>query len=114
MGAYFRLFKDSFGYFRFNLHTPSGEKILLSERYPTKDGCRNGISSVKTDSTSIDNFETYKDIAGKLRFRLHARIGEFIGHSKAYKSIGGRTAGITSVMLNAPVAGTRDLPIKQH
>ncbi len=112
MGAYFDMFLDSAGEFRFNLHASNGEKILHSEGYVSKSGCLNGIDSVRTNSTSGDNFETFKDTAGKYRFRLRARNGEIIGQSEAYESIAGCSSGIASVMRNAPVAEIRDHTIR--
>ena len=109
MGAYFGVFKDSVGGYRFNLHAANGEKILHSEGYSSRSACLDGINSVKTNSTVSDNFETYFDHGGKPRFRLRARNGEIIGHSEAYESISGCNTGIASVMRNAPIADIRDL-----
>jgi uncharacterized protein YegP (UPF0339 family) len=104
MGANFGVFRDSAKEFRFNLHAPNGEKILHSEGYSSKIGCLSGIVSVKANSPSLENYDTYKDSAGKHRFRLRARNREIIGHSEAYESLQGCNFGISSVMRNAPVA----------
>jgi hypothetical protein len=104
MGAYFKVFKDAAGEFRFNLHAPNGERILHSEGYSQKAGCINGIESVRTHSTSRTNFDEFVDAAGKYRFRLRAKNYEIIGHSEAYETAQSRQVGIESVMRNAPIA----------
>jgi len=53
-------------------------------------------------------FETYKDAAGKFRFRLIAPNGEIIAVSEAYESKDGCKNGIASVKENAPKAGIVD------
>ena len=104
MGAYFKIFKDAAGEFRFNLHAPNGERILHSEGYSQKSGCLNGIESVRTHSASASNFEKFVDTAGKYRFRLRARNNEIIGQSEAYETLQSCQNGIDSVMQNAPIA----------
>lgn len=46
----FEVFKDKNGKFRFRLKAPNGEIIATSEAYETKQGCENGIASVKTNA----------------------------------------------------------------
>jgi len=46
----FEWYKDSKGKFRFRLKAPNGEIIAMSEAYGTKDGCVNGIESVKKNA----------------------------------------------------------------
>lgn len=46
--AEFEIFKDASGKFRFRLRAPNGEIIATSEAYVSKDGCKNGIESVRT------------------------------------------------------------------
>lgn len=48
--AKFEWFKDKAGKFRFRLLAPNGEKIAVSEAYSSKDGCLNGIESVKKNA----------------------------------------------------------------
>jgi len=46
----FEIHKDAAGKFRFRLRAPNGEIIAVSEAYESKDGCKNGIASVKENA----------------------------------------------------------------
>ncbi len=46
----FEWFKDKAGKFRFRLVAANGETIATSEAYNSKDGCVNGIESVKKNA----------------------------------------------------------------
>jgi len=48
--AHFEVFKDFSGEFRFRLRAPNGEPIASSEGYTTKEGCMQGIKSVKKNA----------------------------------------------------------------
>lgn len=48
----FEIYKDKKGEFRFRLKAGNGETILTSEGYKSKDGCKNGIESVKKNADS--------------------------------------------------------------
>lgn len=48
----FEIFFDKKKEYRFRLKSSNGEIILGSEGYKSKDSCKNGIKSVKTNSTS--------------------------------------------------------------
>ena len=48
--AVFEWYKDKAGKFRFRLKAPNGEVIAVSEAYNSKDGCKNGIESVKKNA----------------------------------------------------------------
>jgi uncharacterized protein YegP (UPF0339 family) len=48
--AQFEIFKDAAGKFRFRLKAPNGQIIASSEAYESKDGCKNGIESVKKNA----------------------------------------------------------------
>ena len=43
--------KSSNSKFYFNLYATNGQIIATSEMYESKDGCKNGIESVKTNAT---------------------------------------------------------------
>ena len=54
----FELYKDKKGEYRFRLKAGNGEIILASEGYVSKDGCKNGIASVRknaADSTIVED-----------------------------------------------------------
>jgi len=46
----FEIYKDVADKFRFRLKTTNGETIAVGEAYESKDGCKNGIESVKTNA----------------------------------------------------------------
>ena len=46
----FEIYKDVAGEYRFRLRAPNGEIIAASEGYKSKDGCKNGIASVKENA----------------------------------------------------------------
>ena len=50
----FEIYKDAAGKFRWRLKAPNGEIIAASEAYESKDGCKNGISSVKTNAPKAE------------------------------------------------------------
>ncbi len=56
--AKFEWFKDKAGKFRFRLKAPNGEIIATSEAYESKDGCMNGIESVKKNAAMAKIVET--------------------------------------------------------
>jgi uncharacterized protein YegP (UPF0339 family) len=50
----FEIYKDASGRFRWRLKAPNGEIIAASEAYESKDGCKNGINSVKTNAPKAE------------------------------------------------------------
>lgn len=54
MAAKFEIFKDSAGKFRFRLKAQNGETIATGEGYESKQGCKNGIESIKTNAPQAD------------------------------------------------------------
>lgn len=100
----------------FNLVASNGEIIGSSQNYSNKDGCINGIESVrknaeaaKLEDQTVENFESetnpkfeiYEDKAGEFRFRLKARNGEIILSSEGYKAKASCKNGVESVRKNA-------------
>ncbi len=50
----FEIYKDAAGKFRWRLKAPNGETIATGEAYESKDGCKNGIQSVKTNAPKAE------------------------------------------------------------
>ena len=46
----FEIYKDTAEKFRFRLKAANGEVIAAGEAYESKDGCKKGIESVKTNA----------------------------------------------------------------
>ena len=64
---------------------------------------------LKVNDMPEPQFEIFKDIADKFRFRLRAPNGEIIASSEAYEDKAGCENGIASVKENAPKAVIQDL-----
>ncbi len=109
MAAKFTIFKGSNGEFYFNLKAGNGERILRSEGYISKQGCENGIKSVKEHAPYDKNYDRKKSVNNQYYFNLKASNGEIIGTSETYTTEAGRDNGIESVKSNAPSAQIDDL-----
>ena len=88
----------------FNLTAKNGQVILSSQGYKSKQGCDNGIESVKTNSQNDDAFERKEASDGQFYFVLKAANGEIIGKSEMYTTKAAMENGISSVKENAPNA----------
>ncbi|MEW7279044.1 YegP family protein [Aquimarina sp. 2201CG1-2-11] len=97
--------------FFFNLHALNGQVILSSEMYTTKQGCKNGIESVKTNAPTDERYNRKEAKNGQFYFNLKATNGEIIGKSEMYTTKASRDNGIESVKTNAPKAGIEDATI---
>jgi uncharacterized protein YegP (UPF0339 family) len=53
----FEIYKDASSKFRWRLRSPNNEIIAISEAYESKDGCRNGIQSVKLNAPKAETAE---------------------------------------------------------
>lgn len=104
MAGKFEVYVDKAGEHRFRLKAGNGETILTSEGYKSKDGCANGIESVRKNSTDPGRFEKTTTASGKFRFSLKAANQQVIGTSQNYDSESGRDNGIASVGRSAPDA----------
>jgi uncharacterized protein YegP (UPF0339 family) len=50
----FEIYKDTAEKFRFRLKAANGEVIAVGEAYESKDGCMNGVESVKTNAPTAE------------------------------------------------------------
>lgn len=46
----FEIYKDASGKFRFRLRAANNQIIAVSEAYESKDGCENGVASIKENA----------------------------------------------------------------
>ena len=99
----FEVYTDKAGESRFRLKAGNGQIILASEGYSSKDGCMNGIESVKENSQDDSKFER-KETATGCKFTLKAWNGQAIGESEIYTSDAACENGVAAVMKNAPDA----------
>ena len=70
MPGKFELYKDEAGKFRFRMIAPNGEIIASSEAYESKEGCKNGIESIKANASQseiVDKTSTLSRIKEALR-----------------------------------------------
>lgn len=94
--------------YQFNLKAGNGQVILSSEGYASKDGCKNGIESVRKNAPDDGNYDRKESTNGKPYFNLKAGNGQIIGNSEMYESVAARDNGIESVKKNAPDATVED------
>ncbi len=97
----FQIRQTANGLYYFNLKAANGEIILSSEGYTSKQGCLNGIESVKYNSREDGNYITKTSSNGKYYFNLKARNGEIVGTSEMYNTKQSLLNGIESVKTNA-------------
>ncbi|MES2287278.1 MAG: YegP family protein [Bacteroidota bacterium] len=70
--------KKKLGKHKFSLVTPDGVHVGRSESYETKQGCTNGIDSVRLNGKLYENYEKRIAKNKKLYFVLKAQNGEII------------------------------------
>nr|WP_299069377.1 YegP family protein [uncultured Allomuricauda sp.] len=104
----FEIKSTSTGKTMFNLKAGNGQVILTSQSYASKDGCKNGIESVRTNSQTDAQFERKTAKDGSPFFTLNATNGQVIGKSEMYNSTAAMENGIESVKKNAPDAEVED------
>lgn len=90
--------------YQFNLKAGNGQVILASQGYATKQGCKNGIESVKTNAPFDSRYDREVSSNNQYYFNLKAGNGEIIGTSEMYTTTSARDNGIESVKTNAPTA----------
>jgi uncharacterized protein len=105
----FTLFKGKDNQFYFHLKANNNEKVLASEGYTHKQGCLNGIDSVKRNAPYDSNYGRRNALNGQYYFVLKASNGEVIGTSETYTTAQARDHGIEVVKKEAPNASTEDL-----
>lgn len=81
----------------FKLKASNGEIILISESYKNRQGCDNGIQSVRENALMEENFDIRLSNDKKRYFVLKAKNGEIIGTSETYNSLSNVINGINSV-----------------
>lgn len=92
----------------FNLKAANGQVILTSQSYASKDGCKNGIESVRINSQDDARFERKTAKDGSPFFTLNSTNGQIIGKSEMYSSADAMENGVASVKKNAPDATVDD------
>ena len=90
--------------FYFNLTAANGQVILSSQGYKSKDGCKNGIASVKKNGTNKRHFDRLDAKDGKFYFVLKAANKKVIGKSQMYTSKDSMENGIDSIKTNVKIA----------
>ncbi len=100
---------DNKWYFR--LKDNNNETILSStEGYNNKQGCLNGIDSVKKHSPYNQYYKLFQGTDSKYYFTLHAANGEKIGKSESYNTQYARDKGKENCKQEAPYASTKEVP----
>lgn len=87
----------------FRLKSGNSEIVLSSEGYLTKQGCLNGIASIKANSP-YDSLYQRKNSTQNFTSKLIAVNGEIIGRSESYITLASRENGIAAVKHDASSA----------
>jgi uncharacterized protein YegP (UPF0339 family) len=112
MAGKFEIYKsDKNNEFYFRLKAANGQVVLASQGYKEKAGAKNGIESVKKNSTVDKNFEKKEAANGKFFFNLKSTNQQVIGASQMYASADGRDKGIEAVKNAADGAEVVDLTV---
>jgi hypothetical protein len=90
--------------FYFNLTAANGKIILTSQGYKAKDGCENGVASVKKNSSNKKHYERKDSKGGQYYFVLKAANSKVIGKSQMYTTNVSSENGIDSIKNNAKLA----------
>jgi uncharacterized protein len=94
----------------FRLRDSNNEIILAStEGYNSKQGCLNGIDSVKKHSIHDVYYRKFIGNDSKFYFTLVASNGEPIGKSEGYNSIQSRDKGIENCKKEGPYGSSFEL-----
>lgn len=96
------------GQFYFSLRAANSKIILTSEGYTSKQGCINGINSVKSNATFDGRFVRMTSSNGQFYFNLKSQNGLIVGTSEMYSTSQSRENGIESVKRNAPNASIQE------
>ena len=104
----FQVFVGNNYQFYFRLRAANGEIVLTSEGYSTKQGCQNGIVSVKENASQDQRYKHKESKDGRFYFVLVAANGKTIGTSEMYSSKQGRGKGIEAVKRAASEAEIED------
>ncbi len=104
MSGKFVVSRRSNGEFQFCLCASNGQTILASEGYTSRDGCMNGIESVRKNSADATRFEKRTAKDGRPYFVLKAGNHQIIGQSQMYASDASCDNGMASVGKHAPDA----------
>ena len=109
MAGKFEIYEDKAGEFRFRLKAGNGENVGASEGYKAKASAKNGVESVKKNSTMPERYEVFEGKNGKWYFNLKAGNHEVILSSQGYASKSGAENGTEAVGRAAPDAAVEDL-----
>ena len=104
----YQIFKGENNQYYFRLRAENGEIILASEGYVAKDGCENGIESVKENAPQDERYRREGSEDEQYYFNLVAANGEIIGTSEMYTTEQARDNGIEAVKRVAPDASVED------
>lgn len=105
---YGKSLKDGKYYFR--LKDDNNETILHSNQgYETRQGCIDGIASVRSNSPYDHNYSRFVGTDGKSYFHLNASNGRIIGQSEGYSSNYARDKGVENCKKEAPYASEKEV-----
>jgi uncharacterized protein YegP (UPF0339 family) len=104
MAPEFEVYQGNDDQFYFRLRAANNEIVLTSEGYVSKDGCLNGVDSVKSNAPMVEHFQKKQSSDNQYYFLLVAANGKTIGSSEMYTTEAARDHGIEVVHDVAPQA----------
>lgn len=111
--AKFEITTQQNGEFRFTLKASNGDTILRSESYKSKDGCKNGIESVRKNAYDPARYHILESRDGRHYFNLVAGNNQVIGTGELYQTMADMNRGIASVQKDAADARIVDLTLSE-
>ncbi len=105
----FQIFLGANDQFYFRLFAVNGQIILGSEGYTSREGCQNGVDSVKDNAPTDERYQRKTSADGQFYFTLTAANSQTIGNSEMYTTESARDNGIESVKKTAPEAPVEDI-----
>jgi len=107
----FQIFVGANGEFYFRLRARYGGSILVSEAYKAKQGCLNGVASVRENAPNNDRYKRLTSSNDQFYFTLQATNHKVIGTSEMYSTEEERDKDIEVVKRDAPEARVDDLMV---
>lgn len=93
----FETFVGEDGQWYFHLLAGNGQRVLQSEGYVSKQGCDNGVASVKENGVELGQYDLLEAVNGESYFNLIAKNYEIIGTSETYVSLSNAERGRDTV-----------------
>lgn len=92
----------------FRIKAANDDKLLQSEGYKTKQGCENGIETLKDHASDETSYERIKTDKNQFYFVIKAKNGKVLGTSEVYTTKANMEKALKSVKNNVNLIETID------